>query len=156
MKLRTFSYHGDHATLIVAESVDRAQVLVRMISGPPATETEYSILLQREDWKTLQMFDAFDDAPADELPNMTQTLTFLEDEDTHGVSLEIRQAADRDVVTIVMRPDDSGCDFLITTLYRDEWNHLVSLDLITSEPEPRLGGSERRRVTEHRTDSTVH
>ena len=130
LTLHTYRFLGDHVTLSVHECAGRARVLVRM-EGDISKGEEFALFLNPEQWNRLCAFDPFDDHGRP-LQDVIRELTFKESAESDF--LMITQVADRDVVHLAMRQEvpANDDDFLIIALDPDEWQRLMTLDLLSA------------------------
>jgi hypothetical protein len=125
--LHTYRFTGEHATLSVLETADRAHVTVQM-HGDAAQFEEFSVTLIATQWRTLCGFNPF--ARHRHGTDVLRAMRFTDGD--RGDVLEISETRSVEVVLLEMRhhlsidPDDA----LTMFLSRSQWRQLVALDLI--------------------------
>ena len=147
--LHTYRFAGEHATLSVLETADRAHVVMQM-QGDTAAWEEFAVTLLASQWRELCEF-----VPVGPRRNDADVLRAVRFCDTdHGDVLEISETRAGDVVLVEMRHSlsNDADDALTMLLSRSQWRQLVGLDLIGAPGEgPRIASFHALQ-----SDGTVH
>jgi hypothetical protein len=125
--LHTYRFTGEHATLSILETADRARVVMQMDGDSSAFE-ELAVTLAAPQWYELCAFNPFTLHRSGD--DVLRGVRFCDAD--HGDVLEISETRSGDVVMLEMRnihatdPDDA----LTMFLSRSQWRQLVALDLV--------------------------
>jgi len=147
--LHTYRFTGEHATLSILETADRAHVVMQMDGDRTAFE-ELAVTLAAPQWYELCAFHPF--APHRSGDEVLRAVRFRDAE--RGDVLEISETRSGDVVLLEMRnirstdPDDA----LTMFLSRSQWRQLVALDLVGDG----ASGSSLRSFYTVEVNGTVH
>ena len=147
--LHTYRFTGEHATLSVLETADRAHVVMQMYGDTSAFE-EFAVTLAATQWQQLCAFSPFGQHRSG--GDVLRAMRFTDAD--HGDTLEVSETRSADLVLLEMRhnlstdPDDA----LTMLLSRSQWRQLIALDLIGD----RAAGPSLTPLDALESNRTVH